>query len=248
MVIHKYRRCALKIQIQFPSFLINVKMIIHTAFGLIYLRIALSMVLLDKRSIEPSAPEIKCSLVRRSTQVGLKVQNTGPESIRLLQSGTILDPRPIEKVDVYTHSLNVKSPLSKKLPFKGLQTDVSTSHLSDLSFLTLHNNEDYFDSIDLPDTYNLPHGEKVIVHVNTVIPYASHGSNELIGTVPCESNWITFGNEIGGEELDVPGEYVDPDQKEVPKECPKALKESFEHCQDLSRAAIEAVQNKDNNL
>ena len=224
------------------------------AFNVVYLNIAFASVLSDGGYVEHYSSPLECSLLEVGDSiVKLTIHNRGRGSLRLFRSGTILDSRPIEKVNIYPHTHDTGSSLSsdstrtitsKRLPFEGLRVHVSTLSPSDESFLSLANGENHEQLLDLSENYNLREGDSFDVTIEAVIPYASHGSNELLGSLTCKSQGIAI-NVDGNMVKKGPTSHKLVKRFPIKTDCPEALRLSFEYCQDLSRAGSKAVIEND---
>ncbi|ROT37072.1 neutral protease [Sodiomyces alkalinus F11] len=108
--------------------------------------------------------------------------NNGDEALKLFTTGTFLDDRAVEKVEVYSGNT--------KLPFDGLRLTVSTVNLPEDAFRVINAGETIEVDFDAAELHDLSSGGDYGIQTKGAFSYAALNSTEVVGVVPYSSNTL----------------------------------------------------------
>jgi deuterolysin len=136
------------------------------------------------------APLLDVSLKREGNSgVHMEIANNGDRDLKLLNTGTILDEGPVEKLKIY------KGP--KRVHFQGVQKTISTAHANDAKkgkkmWTTLKRNQKVSIKLDAGELHDLREGGDFAAHAMGTIPYSEIGEQKIRGVARFESNSLNL--------------------------------------------------------
>ncbi|KAL2757243.1 hypothetical protein ACRALDRAFT_1079546 [Sodiomyces alcalophilus JCM 7366] len=133
--------------------------------------------------------EVKLDHVNNSV-IHASLTNNGDEAIKLFTTGTFLDDKAVEKVEVYSGGT--------KLAFDGLRLTVSTVNLPNDAFRVIEAGETIEVDFDAAELHDLSEGGDYEILTKGAFSYAELNSTEIAGVYPYSSN--TLRRTIDGSE------------------------------------------------
>ncbi|KAM4054464.1 deuterolysin metalloprotease (M35) family protein [Hirsutella rhossiliensis] len=133
----------------------------------------------EKRASSPL--KVKIEMVGNS-EVKAVIKNEGQESLKVLKTGSILSPVPVEKATVFADD--------QPIEFEGIQLRIALGALSENHFQYILPGQSVETAFDLADVHNLTSGGKFGVRVDGAFAFAKDNSTKLIGSIPYISNHI----------------------------------------------------------
>ncbi|KAB8298229.1 hypothetical protein EYC80_001964 [Monilinia laxa] len=111
------------------------------------------------------------------------VKNVGVETLNLLSYGTLFDPAPVQKLNVYEGETAV--------PFQGLVSTIQYTDLAPEVFHTLAVGETFETTVNTAEVHDLSTSTYTFVATGA-IPVAAVGSTELTSSIVFKSNTLTM--------------------------------------------------------
>jgi deuterolysin len=119
-----------------------------------------------------------------NTNFVASITNTGDTDLNLLTYGSILDNAPVQKVNVFASSTNVK------VPFVGILRSVSYTNLDQSAFLSLPAGATYTTTLDAATVHDFTSSGSYTFVAEGALAYAEGTSTELVSAIPYESNTV----------------------------------------------------------
>ncbi|ERF75064.1 hypothetical protein EPUS_04846 [Endocarpon pusillum Z07020] len=116
-----------------------------------------------------------------ATEVNAVMTNTGSESLKLLDYGTLMDKNPVQKLNVFKDGVEVG--------FTGVDMRYSMHGLTEDAFTTLEPGEAFTSVINIAALHEVAGGEYT-VSTEGAIPYAALDTTEIAGSIAYESNLL----------------------------------------------------------
>ncbi|KAL4737181.1 Deuterolysin metalloprotease family-domain-containing protein [Aspergillus similis] len=120
-----------------------------------------------------------------SFDVTLQVANLGPDEVRLIRRGGILDPLPTQKVTVQDAD-------GAQLQFSGVHVHYVLTHLNDAAFIKLSPNHTVESVFDIASMYTLSAGQDYTATANGALEYTTLTDTDTFSTYNYRSNQISF--------------------------------------------------------
>ncbi|KAL6791279.1 Deuterolysin metalloprotease family domain-containing protein [Trichoderma sp. SZMC 28013] len=125
-----------------------------------------------------------------NAEIKAVITNTGKNNLKIFKTGTILDSAPVEKVTISSGEHIVA--------FDGVRQRISTQNLAEDAFQHIAAGESIEVTFDIAEAHDLSIGGKYDIQSTGAFSFAQEESNELVGSVPFETNKIEI--EVDGED------------------------------------------------
>ncbi|OPB36603.1 neutral protease 2 [Trichoderma guizhouense] len=125
-----------------------------------------------------------------NAEIKAVITNTGKNNLKIFKTGTILDSAPVEKVTISSGEHIVT--------FDGVRQRISTQNLAEDAFQHIAAGESIEVTFDIAEAHDLSIGGKYDIQSVGAFSFAQEESNELVGSVPFETNKIEI--EVDGED------------------------------------------------
>lgn len=136
-----------------------------------------------------AAPLVVDLAVEGNTAARLSITNVGSQPLKIFKTGSILDDRDVERVEV--------SQAGHKVPYRGYRLYISPSQADDSAFEVIAPGQSIGRSWDVASNHDLSNGGTFSLYTAGSISYASPGSTDIAGTVSFQSNPVT--TEVDGQ-------------------------------------------------
>ncbi|CAM1502413.1 Fc.00g043970.m01.CDS01 [Cosmosporella sp. VM-42] len=141
----------------------------------------------QKRAPTPLGVKLE---LQGNSKVKAVITNNGKKDLKVLKSGTFLDTAAVEKAQVYSGDTTVD--------FEGIRVRIDTDALNDAAFEHIPAGKSVEVDFDVAEMHDLSAGGNFSILTSGALSFADENSNELIGSVPFESNTVEA--EVNGEE------------------------------------------------
>lgn len=184
----------------------------------------------------PTPVDVKFEMAGNSA-VKATISNHGKSNLKLFKVGTIFDDSAIEKATVMSGEEAVE--------FKGMRKRITTKNIAPDAFQHIPAGESIEVTFDVAHVHDLSPGGKYNIHTEGVWSFADENGNELIGSIPFESNKLEV-DVNGAEAAAVHTAYHDNWKRtRVQSDCSgskgSATTAALSNCAKLARAAQQAA-------